>query len=96
METKHTPGPWKVSSYGTPHLKVFANDGAHVASVNYGDVDMNTQAANARLIAAAPELLEALSAMVHAYTSTDGNAQCAALAKAEAAFRKAQGKTVTA
>ncbi len=50
---KHTPGPWNFDAYG----EVFhiSNNG-FVASV-YGKTENE---ANARLIAAAPELLEAL------------------------------------
>ena len=47
--SKHTPGPWK-----TKELMVYAEDGngVTIASVN--------SEANARLIAAVPELLESL------------------------------------
>jgi len=60
METKHTPGPWVVST-GTVQLHVYGT--AHICSVGTGEYDRNkpigtpTEHANARLIAAAPELL---------------------------------------
>jgi hypothetical protein len=61
--SKHTPGPWKVSM---PLIKAPARGGYYelggVAQV-LGDKhvpDINEQEANARLIAAAPEMLEAL------------------------------------
>lgn len=47
---KHTPGPWKVVSY-----HIHGDDGT---------VDCNCLPANKRLIAAAPELLEACVDMV--------------------------------
>ncbi len=55
---KHTPGPWEIDS-SRVHTSIEA-DGLHVAMVSYGNVTMETHLANARLIAAAPELLEAL------------------------------------
>jgi len=51
---KHTPGPW-TNSGGT----IESADGWHVASVHGNGGD---QLANARLIAAAPEMLELLEA----------------------------------
>ena len=71
-ETKHTPGPWELTTRGTNI------SGVHVACTIYmqngGTVDLQSQehlgrsdalladecVANARLIAAAPDLLEAL------------------------------------
>ncbi|WP_462052465.1 hypothetical protein ACSYS7_001747 [Stenotrophomonas maltophilia] len=75
MSSKHTPGPWEVShgGHGSPHgfvideyyvlNRTVADDVAIAADI----VDPATQMpseANARLIAAAPELLEALSKAV--------------------------------
>ena len=60
MNTKHTPGPWTVSTApGTVDVRAF--DGRFVANV---DCDKRTALveidANARLIAAAPTLFAAL------------------------------------
>ena len=49
-ETKHTPGPWNVEKYC-----VWAGD-KYVAATQTG-IDEEEQAANARLIAAAPDML---------------------------------------
>jgi hypothetical protein len=65
-EMKWTPGPWGVNKYGS------VGAGAHyhvpiVASVEplYGvDQCFGSHAANARLIAAAPELYKALTALM--------------------------------
>lgn len=54
-ETRHTPGPWTV--HGEPHDLCVRAGGSTVAEV----IPREARAANARLIAAAPELLEALS-----------------------------------
>ena len=65
---KHTPGPWNLGSESGPHCVWSSDPSAPVAWATtypdggplphgeYGDF----QLANARLIAAAPELLEAL------------------------------------
>ncbi len=62
-ERKHTPGPWKAydaAAYGT-HIKHGSMTGQCIAAVHlYQGLSVETYAANARLIAAAPELLEAL------------------------------------
>lgn len=64
MNTPHTPGPWNISKHATPdyapQFGIYAegcrNDLAYV-------VHENTEA-NARLIAAAPDLLAALQAIL--------------------------------
>ena len=54
--SKHTPGPWAISDYKDGRYSiVIDNEGFDVAKVDYPN-----QEANALLIAAAPELLEAL------------------------------------
>ena len=65
-ETKHTPGPWR-SHVAHELLNVVADsvvsvDGLHVADVASYGASIATRNANAHLIAAAPELLEALYA----------------------------------
>jgi hypothetical protein len=63
MSAQHTRGPWNVQ----PDSKLFAkigsqaNGGIYVAKVQGPDTE-----ANARLIAAAPELLDALRAVYEA------------------------------
>ena len=79
---KGTPGPWVVGGNEGNKLSVNA-DPYFVALVDEG----NSQEANARLIAAAPELLEALQdlqARACIYVNTS---------KAEAAINKATGET---
>jgi hypothetical protein len=77
METsKHTPGPFTAVEYSTgmhkyiPHVDISGKDGQHVATValcfpGYSGTDelLAERQANAALIAAAPELLEALKAV---------------------------------
>ena len=59
---KHTPGPWKVCQ-GQTHewTSVFAENGTFVTNTNHSRARSDGEAsANARLIAAAPDLLAAL------------------------------------
>jgi hypothetical protein len=91
-EQKHTPGPWHAE---------------HVGESDYGDVyevyNVNTQIASsmweadARLIAAAPELLEALRYTLQYAEKLEkaaglSSAANVSLDKARAAIAKAEGK----
>lgn len=66
MKTKHTPGEWMILiSEDEPCTKIIAEtDGGHyVIAESYSignECDLTQAEANARLIAAAPELLETL------------------------------------
>jgi hypothetical protein len=99
MSAQHTPGPWSLGSSLT--------DGYHFkrieATVNgkrryIATVDIENDDANARLIAAAPDLLEALTnifsgietGLVRIDTDAD-EAWSNALGKARAAIAKATG-----
>ena len=63
MTTKHTPGPWTVHSCEMrPHHEITAECGRRIATQN--DYHDGQDKANARLIAAAPELLTALRALL--------------------------------
>jgi hypothetical protein len=59
MNTKHTPGPW---NYAHGSTDLLTHDGDDVAYVDTAipNRSKSEQLANARLIAAAPDLLEAL------------------------------------
>ncbi len=65
---KHTPGPWHVDPDPRPNMEwnnhIYAANGLAVCFMAHSDgkADERDQA-NARLIAAAPELLEALLAV---------------------------------
>lgn len=105
-EVKHTPGPWKVdddTAHGRMTL-IFDQLGDLIADTARGmrNVDLDSAAseceANARLIAAAPALLEALKELwPFIEADCDGaNADLddpyqAAMAKARAAIAQAEG-----
>lgn len=89
--SKHTPGPWEVTEADA--------DSARVSSADYGTIaflhdplasEMGRKGeiyANARLVAAGPELLEALKAVVSVAdrATQEFDMARAAIAKAEAA-----------
>lgn len=68
-EHKHTPGPWHTSRNERLPYLIYASDGYVVADVKvyHGRHDIM---ANARLIAAAPELLDALEGVCEALEVT--------------------------
>lgn len=71
MNQSHTPGPWdKDYDYGHEFI-ISTSDGATVCEVA-SDGELESDAvANARLISAAPELLDALKIMVAAFVATN-------------------------
>lgn len=77
-EVKHTPGPWPESG---PVLKSMTVRGASKEA-----------AANRRLIAAAPELLEALKQAVFVLEGED-DSDSAELGRFRAAIAKAEGES---
>ena len=103
-ETKHTPGPWETDRNNV-HLTQIAtihqclnNDWVEVWSPNALGASEEEMEANARLIAAAPDLLAALESIASMY---DYEAACGDLASrlyeatclARAAIAKATGET---
>lgn len=96
MKTKHTPGPWAVekwNSYGqsspvVTQVSAFAEDGNRAMAIHIsGCCPFAFVEANAKLIAAAPELLEALQDMLDARHHP--LARMSASDKAIAAIKKA-------
>ena len=93
-ETKHTKGPWVIGPDAVnetrrqEHLIGLPNqpDGLSMTEriANY--------AANAVLIAAAPDMLEALEKLVSRIDETRGPTADTALAAARAAIKKARGE----
>jgi hypothetical protein len=72
MSAKHTPAPWNYQ--GGDNASVEINIGMTTANVDRSDkntgeyvISRDEMEANAKLIAAAPELLEALVAMVEVF-----------------------------
>ena len=102
----HTKGPWRVDhcSYGE---EIWNHEGRYVADLKHGEgTGAETTAANANLIAAAPDLLEALERTAeyleeahqsdidfdHAGDDPAECTYCQALKQAQAAIAKAKGE----
>lgn len=110
--TSHTPGEWyarmQETKYGKPLGWIIETSDVRAgrigwASRAYGDtnqeapIDSAECAANARLIAAAPELLAALAALVESCVNTCDIAECGCASSqlfvaARAAIAKAEGR----
>jgi len=88
MSEKHTPGPWTVEDYG-----VGMGGLAVVAADVTFDVICWPHPDNARLIAAAPEMLEALKAFVAHYPKGINPYLDDAYGDAFDAIRKAEGQS---
>ena len=93
--SKYTPGPWKAipgcdNEHGvTDHIAIFG-DGWHIARV-WGDAA--NPDADARLIAAAPEMRETLNRIMSAAGNPDAAEGCRIIiAIAQAAIAKAEGR----
>ena len=102
----HTPGPWHLSGgEGRPPLTICANKVGlgmvGIADVYYGDFP-EVDTANARLMSAAPELLESLKDCLFLLEKVRSNPSCildgeviimVAESEARSAIRKATGTT---
>lgn len=89
----HTPGPWKITGHdGRNPMVQDANGGSICAVWDTGCAA--TQEANARLIAAAPDLLNMLQRVMDEYLMRDptaGHVALLTLEHARAAIAKAKG-----
>lgn len=87
-DVKHTPGPWDISEYKDGHAFVFDPDMGFVCNVMTGSSE---GVANARLIAAAPDMLKALKRMVDWFEQDNPDPAYDELMLARAAIAKAEG-----
>lgn len=105
MEAKHTPGPWIAHKTG---YKGHASGAWYIYAINSSDgrsphvahikqSTLQPMAANARLIAAAPDLLEALQSLIDMDISyRRGRKVEIAVQSARSAIAKATGCDLTA
>ena len=95
--SKHTPGPWRVVDSWNDYM-VESQNGEEIIWQDGPHQTPAIKEANARLIAAAPDLLEALEHMLHrahpAYVGNDYMREklIAARETARAAIAKAKGE----
>jgi hypothetical protein len=95
----HTPGPWFYDEECGDVASVASVDGRHrYITMACGHPDTGESVANARLIAAAPEMLEALLGMVEAAgpdflccCRPTCDRECRAVVAARAALAKVEG-----
>jgi hypothetical protein len=90
-ETRHTPGPWQWFNYPDGRKLLTATNRA---VIHCPDTPMSCEPADRDLIAAAPELLEALKTLTGAVDNLDGDprALVATMGQAWAAIAKAEGR----
>jgi hypothetical protein len=96
-ENKHTPGPWELLEEMDGRHELMSSEGDWIATINTFSV---VDEANARLIAAAPELLEALvialplveASYLDHEGSANGDAIFGALEVIKAILAKAEGR----
>ena len=88
--SNHTPGPWKANFAISGEVYIFGGD-RNFARVFDEWRDEANQEANARLIAAAPDLLEALEAIMR-YPKISEYVGSELANKADAALAKARGE----
>jgi len=98
---KHTAGPWQVVEHSWCETSISAPNFDHgicCLDINHATeesqaADEALMAANARLIAAAPDLLEALQLMLEQFTKTPSTLKDSeARIKAHAALSRATGR----
>ena len=92
----HTPGPWFTTDNKRAPLFISEAHGEDIATVHDRGT-AGTDVANARLIAAAPDLLAALRDLLAYCDNTvpyfrTNSAEAAIAAQADAAIAKAEGK----
>ena len=95
-DARHTPGPWKAveAAYNPPGWLWVQNDpGALLADVHQNvNIPLAARNANARLMAAAPDLLEACKAVLEVHPLPHGmNERRGVMAMVEAAVAQATG-----
>jgi hypothetical protein len=104
--SQHTPGPWEVGNAPYSDCRIYAPSEVHAIAKTYGP-DLNgigvcaltgpMNRADARLIAAAPDLLDALREMYHAFLETEDSQterqDAASLVACRAIFKATGGIT---
>lgn len=104
MKQEHTEGPWTVGDLekGDQHVLIWASNdesaktGYPLAQLDRTAFGIEEQIANAQLIAAAPDMLEALELSLDQLAALEGffegGGEMEAITKAKAAISKATGE----
>lgn len=99
-DTKHTPAPWRVDDGGTDCFGIFDSTGQSIAYLGFAEGQgsgrgRDVDEANARLVAAAPDMLDALQYLVRRLQQNRDSITWgiqAAMVDAHAAIAKAEGR----
>lgn len=95
-QTTHTPGPWslRMTGWQTNPAAIYSprRPGAVACIPARTSVPLDEQSANARLIAAAPDMFEALSNIILSSDANCGDSLANAIEAARAAITKAKGQ----
>ena len=92
MTIKHTPGPWRVWTPPPNGEQCIGDSKGLMVAVATTGITFNETLANARLIAAAPDLLEALQAIIESVDRNGAAILTELESAARAAIAKAQGE----
>ena len=90
MTTKHTQGPWSHETHSMGQV-VVVTDAAGTTIARMTLLSVKENEANARLIAVAPEMLEALEAIVFQVVQGKVLERDACITQARAAIAKSKG-----
>jgi hypothetical protein len=90
MTTKHTPGPWHYEKHNDGSITIAPENGFGIATMS-GIYRGEDDKPNAALIAAAPELLDALKYVIDWHRDQNTANFRLALSNARAAIDKATG-----
>lgn len=93
-KTPWTPGPWVVTDepgYGRVEGTQVAGSDGYIVALAIGDVEELPHEANARLIAAAPEMAEVLASIVKMHAIVDRGIAPIDLDKARALLARIRG-----
>lgn len=89
MNTQHTPGPWVAVARTNAYIDIEAPEQQGYSAKKVASTSLTNHEANARLIAAAPELLKAIEGLLNALPSATTHP---AIKAARAAISKATGE----
>ncbi len=92
---KHTPGPWKIGvRQPTSDKFIYSSNGGEVADCDRKTNFHDENLANARLIASAPELLDACELLFKTLDALDYFRDCPEAMMLKRVIAKAKGETL--
>lgn len=90
METKFTKGEWSYLKTGLNETCIFSDlDMEHIFKINHNEVEGSQAEGNAKLISAAPDLLESCIELFEYYKNEVSIPNLVVLRKAQEAIKKA-------